>query len=122
MSTIAVIGASSDRSKFGNRCVRDYAQAGWTVLPIHPRESAIEGLTAYRSIADVPAGTIDLVSIYLRKEPGIQVLDEIAQRGNVAEVMLNPGADDDEVVAKARALGLNVVTGCSLIALRDGNH
>jgi len=120
MPTIAVIGASADRSKFGNRCVRAYAAKGWTVLPIHPRETAIEGLTAYRTIADVPAGTIDRVSVHLSAALGLPVMDEIAERGDVAEVMLNPGADDEAVVEKARSLGLNVVTGCSLIAL--GEH
>ena len=119
MPTIAVIGASSDRAKFGNRCVRAYAQAGWTVYPINPTESSIEGFTSYPTIADVPAGTINLASVYLRADPGLKVMEEIAARGNVKEVMLNPGADDPAVVAKAESLGLNVVTGCSLIALRD---
>ena len=65
MPIIAVIGASSDRSKFGNRCVRAYAQAGWTVYPVNPTESSIEGFTSYPSIADVPPGSIDLASVYL---------------------------------------------------------
>ena len=117
MPTIVVIGASADRSKFGNRCVRAYVQQGWTVHPINPRETTIEGLTTYRSIGDVPAGFIDRVSVYLPASLGLKVLDEIAQRGDVGEVMLNPGADDPEMVTKAHELGLNVVTGCSLIAI-----
>lgn len=120
MPTIAVIGASADRAKFGNRCVRAYAQEGWAVYPVHPSETAIEGITSYRSIRDVPAGPIDLVSVYLPASRGLAVMDEIAGRGDVREVMLNPGADNPEVVAKGQALGLNVVTGCSLIALRGG--
>lgn len=116
MPTIAVIGASGNRTKFGNRCVRAYSQRGWTVYPINPRESMIEGLAAYKSILDVPAGVIDLVSIYLPAAAGMKVLEEVAQR-ETKEVMLNPGADDALVVAKARELGLNVVTGCSIIAL-----
>lgn len=117
MPTICVIGASSDRSKFGNRCVRAYVQQGWTVYPVNPREATIEGLPVYRSIAEVPAGLIDRVSVYLSAALGLKVMDEIAHRGDVGEVMLNPGADDPTVVDRARELGLNVVTGCSLIAI-----
>ena len=117
MSTITVIGASADRAKFGNRCVRAYLQQGWTVYPVNPRETTIEGLRVYRSILDVPAGFIDRVSVYLPASLGVLVMDEIARRGDVGEVMLNPGADDASVVAEARKLGLNAVTGCALIAL-----
>ncbi|MCE9532638.1 MAG: CoA-binding protein [Planctomycetes bacterium] len=117
MPTIAVIGASADRSKFGNRCVRAYRQQGWTVYPVNPREKQIEGLVAFPSILDVPAGTIDRVSVYLPAAVGVKIIDEIARRGDVVEVMLNPGADDDEVVEKAKLLGLYVVTGCSLVAI-----
>ena len=45
------------------------------------------------------------------------MMEEIAKRSDVDEVMLNPGADDPEVVQKALDLGLNVVTGCSLVAI-----
>jgi hypothetical protein len=117
MSTIAVIGASADRNKFGNRCVRAYIQQGWTVYPINPRETAIEGLTAYRTIRDVSAGFIDRVSVYLPASLALKVLEDIAQRGDIGEVMLNPGADDSEVVERAHELGLNAVTGCSLVAI-----
>lgn len=110
--------ASADRAKFGNRCVRAYAQEGWTIYPIHPSETAIEGIISYRSIRDVPPGPIDLVSVYLPASRGLAVMDEIAERGDVREVMLNPGADDPEVIANGRVLGLNVVSGCSLIAFR----
>lgn len=118
MPTIAVIGASSDRAKFGNRCVRSYAQAGWTVYPVNPNETEIEGHNAYRSITEVPQGRIDLVSVYLPATIGLKIVEEISARGDIAEVMFNPGADDPAVVAKAKSLGLNVVTGCSLIALQ----
>ena len=51
---IAVVGASSARHKFGNKCVRAYAEAGWNVYPIHPTETEIEGLPAYPEVARVP--------------------------------------------------------------------
>jgi predicted CoA-binding protein len=114
-STIAIIGASNDRAKFGNRAGRAYLQQGYTVWPVNPKEPTIEGLPAYRGIADVP-GRPDLVSVYLPPGVLLRILPEIAQRG-CDEVWLNPGAESPEVVAEAGRLGLNVLQGCSIVAL-----
>ena len=42
--TIAIIGASADRAKFGNKAVRAFLQQGYTVYPVNPKETRIEGL------------------------------------------------------------------------------
>ena len=116
MKTVAIIGASADRAKFGNKSVRAHDRAGYRVYPINPRETEIEGWPAFRSIRDLPAGKLDRVSLYLPHGPALAVLDDVATR-DVGEVWFNPGADHPEVVAKARALRLNVVVGCSIVAL-----
>ena len=77
---VAVIGASNDRSKFGNRAVRAYQQQGYTVIPINPHEAEVEGLKAYASVLDVP-GPIDMASFYVPPEIGERVIDEVAQKG-----------------------------------------
>ena len=112
--TIAVVGASSDRAKFGNKAVRAYVLKGYDVYPIHPKEERIEGLQVYRSVADVPAATLDRVSIYLSPAIGLQALPEIARKP-AGEVWFNPGADSPEVLAKARELGMNAIAGCSIV-------
>lgn len=121
MPTVAVIGASSERRKFGNKSVRAHQQAGYTVFPIHPRETLVEGLPVVRSITELPLGRIDRVTIYLPAEPCLKVLDEIATR-EVGEVWFNPGADHPDVLAKARALGLPVVVGCSIVDVGISPH
>jgi predicted CoA-binding protein len=119
--TIAVVGASADRRKFGNRAVRAYARRGYTVYPIHPREAEIEGQKAYPSILDVPAAQLDRVSLYLPEALALPVLEEIARKP-VKEVWLNPGADSPAVVVRARSLGLAVVVGCSIIDVGVDPH
>src|SRR5260370_10905677 len=109
--TIAVIGASADRAKFGNKCVRAYAHHGYQVYPINPKETEIEGWPAFRPLADVPAAQLDRVSIYLPPAVALSLLPDIARKA-VKEVWFNPGADDPEVLAKARELGLNVIAAC----------
>ena len=44
MKTVAIIGASSDRAKFGNKAVRAFQQQGCAVYPVNPKETEIEGL------------------------------------------------------------------------------
>ena len=51
---VAVIGASSDPRKFGNRRVRAFRRQGYTVVPINPNEAQVEGLKTYASVLDVP--------------------------------------------------------------------
>ena len=117
MQSVAVIGASSDRAKFGNKALRAFANKGYTVFPIHPTEAEVEGHTTYKSVMDVP-GAIDLATIYVPAAVGVAVLDDIAKKG-IPEVWLNPGADDPRVIKKARALGLTTVQHCSIIAIGE---
>lgn len=117
MKTVAVLGASADRSKFGNKSVRAHARQGWTVFPIHPREAQIEGLKAYPRLRDVPA-KIDRVSLYLPPAVGLGVLEEIAQAAP-REFFVNPGAESDELVRKAEALGLDPLLACSIVDLGE---
>lgn len=113
VKTIAILGASNQRTKFGNRAVRAFAAKGWRVFPVNPRETVIEGLPVFASIADVPVRP-DLISVYLPPEVLVQELPRIAGKG-CDELWLNPGADSPEAVEAAERLGLNVVQACSLV-------
>ncbi len=115
--TVAVIGASNDRGKFGNKALRAFERQGYTVIPINPRETQVEGHQAYASVLDVPV-PIDMATVYVPADAGIVVMEQLAQ-ARVPEVWLNPGADADEVVARARALGLKTIQACSIIAIGE---
>jgi uncharacterized protein len=117
---VAVIGASSDRRKFGNRAVRAFRQQGYTVIPINPHETQVEGLKAYASVLDVP-GPIDMASVYLQPAAGVLVMDEIARK-QIPEVWLNPGADADDVIARARALDIKPIVACSIMAIGENPY
>jgi len=115
MNSVAVLGASTDRSKFGNKAVRAYAQRGFRVFPVNPREAVVEGLTAYASLQNVPERP-NLISVYLPPAVLLAVLPDIAARG-CDELWLNPGTDSAEVLAEADRLGLTVIQECSILAL-----
>jgi len=115
MKTVAIIGASNDRSKFGNKAVRAFRQQGYTVYPVNPNETQIEGLPVYKSILDVP-GRPDMVSVYLPPTLLVKLLPAIAAKG-CDELWLNPGTESDEVLAEAERLGLNVIQACSIVGV-----
>jgi predicted CoA-binding protein len=116
---VAVVGASRDRHKFGNKAVRAFLRQGYDVVPINLHEARIEGLQAYRSVLDVP-GPIDLASFYVPPEVGLTLIDEMAAK-QIPEVWLNPGAESDELVARARALSIRPIVACSIVALSEGS-
>ena len=63
--TVAIVGASTDRRKYGNKAVRAFAAQGYEVFPIHPTAAEIEGHKAYPSVLDLPVPRLDRVSLYL---------------------------------------------------------
>jgi predicted CoA-binding protein len=114
---VAIIGASRDRSKFGNKAVRAFVHRGFDVVPINPRLGEIEGLGVYASVLDVPR-QIDMATVYVPPAIGALVMEELATT-NIAEVWLNPGADAAEVVARAHALGLQPILDCSIVGIGE---
>jgi hypothetical protein len=112
---IVIVGASSKRDRFSNKAVRAYAQKGYRVYAVHPREETVEELPAYRSVSDIP-DKLDIASLYVRPEIGMTLLDELADKG-IRDVYLNPGAESDELYQRARELGLNPMMACSIRAI-----
>lgn len=115
MKSVAIIGASNDRRKYGNKAVRAFVQQGYQVYPVNLTETEIEGLPVFRSIRDLPKRP-DRVSVYLPPEILLKLLPEIAAKG-CDELWLNPGAESDEVLAEAGRLGLNVIQACSILGV-----
>jgi predicted CoA-binding protein len=115
MASVAVIGASSDRSKWGNKSVRAFQQRGYTVYPVNPTEPTVEGLTTYKSITDIPERP-DMVTVYVRPPILLKLLPDIAAKG-CDELWLNPGTESDSVLAEAERLKLNVIQACSIIGV-----
>jgi predicted CoA-binding protein len=118
--TVAILGASADRAKFGNKSVRAHMQAGYEIYPINPSGGQIEGLAVYRSLGELPVERLDRISVYLRPEIGLKLLEEMAAKtpaNGGGGVWFNPGSASPALLARARELGLNVVPACSIVDL-----
>ena len=117
MPSVAVVGASQDKRKYGNRAVRAYLRQGWTVYPVNPNEPTVEGLPTFRSVADIP-GAVDRATVYVPPSVGITLLAGMKQK-SIPEVFLNPGSEDEALLAEAERLGLNTIQACSIIDIGE---
>jgi uncharacterized protein len=115
MKTIAIIGASNDRRKFGNKALRAFQADGARVIPINPNEREVEGLATYGSVLDVPE-PIDMATVYVQPEVALALLSEFEQK-QIPEIWINPGAESDELLLEARRRKLNVIAACSIIGI-----
>ena len=114
---VAVIGASSNRKKFGNRALRAFLRQGYDVVAINPNESVVEGLRTYATVLDVP-GAIDMATFYVPPHVGLVVIDQVADKG-ISEVWLNPGSESQALVERARQRGIEPIEACSVMAIGE---
>lgn len=117
-SPFAVIGASPDRRKYGNKVLRAMIQDGRQVHPIHPTAKEVEGRPAYRTLADVPE-QLHGVSVVVPPDVTESIIDQLGELG-IQHVWMQPGAESERAVAAGHKLGLNVIAGgpCLLVSLR----
>lgn len=115
--TVAIIGASADRTKYGNKAVRAHAMRGWLVFPVNPRGGLIEGFTVYKSLAEIPV-PVERISLYVPPALGLRLLPAIAA-ARPRELFVNPGAESEELVRAARDLGLAPRLACSIVDLGE---
>ncbi len=113
----AVVGASQDRAKYGNKVLRCYQQDGRAVVGCNPKLTEVEGARCVPSLREVPAGTLAASVVAPPQAAAAIVQDAIA--GGVRHLWFQPGAEEAGAVAAARAAGLNVIAdgSCLLVVL-----
>ena len=115
--SFAVVGASNDRSKYGNKVLRAYLQGGRRVVAVNPKESRVEGVRSYPDLASLPE-PVARVSIVTPPAVSEKVLQQAAE-AKIRSVWLQPGAEGPGWRQQAERLGLNAIGGgpCVLVAL-----
>jgi len=114
----AVVGASQDREKYGNKVLRAYLQNHRSVVPVHPSASEIEGQRAVPDLASLPE-PVDGVSIVTPPAVTEKVVQQAVALG-IQHIWMQPGAESPRAIQLARESGANVLAGgpCVLVALR----
>ncbi|KAF8938755.1 hypothetical protein BGZ58_000205 [Dissophora ornata] len=113
----AVVGASTNRSKFGNKVLRWYIDNGYTAVPVNPREKTIESLVCAPNLSSLPGNPADYhVSIITPPAVTKSVLEE-AHRNGIQRVWLQPNVDSPEALEYAKEAGIKILAGgpCVLV-------
>jgi predicted CoA-binding protein len=113
----AVVGASQDRAKYGNKVLRAYQQDGRPVFPVHPTANEIEGLTAYPDLASLPE-TLHGIAVITPPAVTEKIVQQAADVG-IQHIWMQPGAESEPAIELARQSGMNVIAGgpCLLVVL-----
>lgn len=91
---------------------------GHRAVPVNPAFEEVLGETCYPSLRELP-GAIDTATLYLGKARSDPLTEEILA-AKPRRIIMNPGAENDELAEKARADGIEVIYGCTLVMLRSG--
>lgn len=106
-STFAVVGASNNRQKYGNRVLRFYQRTGRDVTPVNPNADQVEGIPAVASLSDlaeVPWG----ISIVTQPAVTESVVAEAIRLG-IRHIWMQPGAENRAAVRRCERAGVNVL-------------
>lgn len=116
-SVIAVVGASNDPNKYGNRIYKDLKDSGYKVYPINPKAQEICGDRAYPNISSLPEKP-DVIDIVTPPQVTEQVVKEAVEQ-RIDTVWIQPGAESEEAINYAKENGLNVIHhACIMVARR----
>jgi len=113
----AVIGASRDRSKYGNKVLRAYRQRNLPVFAVNPFTDELEGLPAFPDLASVPQ-TVYGISVITPPTVTASIVEQAGKLG-IQHLWLQPGSENETALSRAEELGLNVIANgpCILVAL-----
>jgi len=119
-SAFGVVGASSNRDKYGNKVVRCYRQRNRTVIPVNPREEVIEGIPCVARVSDLPP---EAASISIITPPAVteQVVKEAIAHG-IRNIWMQPGAESAAAIATCEAQGVNLIADGSCLLVVLGYH
>lgn len=121
VKTIAVLGLSPDSTKDSYRVAEYLKNAGYTVIPVYPKEETILGEKVYRSLAEIP-GQVDMVNIFRKPDALNVIADACIERGDVKVFWSQKGIVNNEAAEKAKAAGMRVVQNhCSMVEHRLNN-
>jgi len=117
--TVAVLGASPKPDRYAYRAMEMLRQHGHRAIPVNPAFKEVLGEPCYASLSEIPE-PVDTVTLYLGKQRSDPLIDEIVA-AKPRRIIMNPGAENPELTAKAEAAGIEAVEACTLVMLEVGS-
>lgn len=117
---IAMVGASSNPGRPSHGVMAALLRAGYEVIPVNPRETEIDGLPCYPTVAAAVAATgpVDLVDVFRRPDQCVEHAREAVAVGARC-LWLQLGIANAEAARIAHEGGLSVVMDrCTIVEHR----
>lgn len=115
---VAVLGASSNPERYSYKAVKMLSEDGYGVFPVHPSEKPIDGIRCYPSLNAIRE-PLDTITVYLSEKNSTPLIDDIVRSGS-RRVILNPGAENDELKSRCESAGIEVKEACTLVMVKTG--
>ena len=115
---VAVLGASQKPDRYSNQAVRLLANFDYRPFPVNPAFEEIEGLKCFPRLAEI-GEKVHTITLYLNAARSTPLIGEILA-ANPQRIIMNPGAENEQLAAAASGAGIEVVEGCTLVMLRTG--
>jgi predicted CoA-binding protein len=105
----AVVGATDNPKKYGNKIFNNLKERGYEVYPVNPKLGELEGTRCYARLADMPV-KVDVVDFVV--PPGVteEILRECKELG-LSRVWLQPGSESEAAITFCHENDLKVVYG-----------
>jgi uncharacterized protein len=121
MEVVAVIGASSDRSRYAYKAMEMLEEYGHKPLPVHPREEEVRGHKVIHNLGELEGQKIDTITVYVN--PAISdKYEKDMLKIHPKRVIFNPGAENPKLARSLRDNGIGVENACTLVLLRTGQY
>ena len=92
---IALVGASNDPKKYGNKILLDLVSKGYNVVPINSKEDTIAGIKSYKNVLDLKE-SISIINFVVPPEIGFEITKELVEN-NYDNFWYQPGAESKEI-------------------------
>lgn len=93
----AVIGATDNPEKYGNRIFKNLLKRGYEVYPVNPNLKEIEGVKCYPTLADIPV-KVEVVDFVVPPKVTEATLKECLRLG-LKRIWLQPGSESEAAIA-----------------------
>jgi predicted CoA-binding protein len=123
MEVVAVLGASSDPSRYSYQAIQLLKQYGHRPIPVHPREVEVLGYPVEKEIGELikKGMKIDTLTMYVNPALSSKYTQDIVKL-NPGRVIFNPGSENPELEKELKKNGIKFEEACTLVLLRTGQY
>ncbi len=121
MEVVAVIGASSDSSRFSYKAMKMLTDYGHETIPVHPREEEVLGKKVIHQLGELAQRKVDTITVYVN--PAISdKYERDMLLVHPKRVIFNPGAENPRLAKVLAGHGIQVENACTLVLLQTGDY